>query len=204
MPMTLPVARPRITWSDGFHADYDYNVTGEVTAIRENGATSGAGVLATYAYDDLGRRTSVTRGNGTTTSYSYDAVSRLTSLPQDLAGSAYDSSPMASATIRQGQIASLTRSNDAYAWNGHYNVDRGYGINGLNQATSAGPTGLGYDGRGNLTSSGSSGYGYTVENQLVSGPGVTMLYEPGGGQLLQSSEYRHGRRHAVRLVRAGG
>ncbi|WP_204308805.1 hypothetical protein, partial [Citrobacter freundii] len=58
-----------------------------------------------------------------------------------------------------------------------YNVDRGYTINGLNQATTAGPTGIGYDGRGNLTSSGSAGYGYSSENLLKSGPGVTLYYD---------------------------
>lgn len=31
------------------------------------------------------------------------------------------------------QIASTTRSNDAYAWTGHTAVDRGYTANGLNQ-----------------------------------------------------------------------
>ena len=35
-----------------------------MTKIRENGATAGVGVLATYGYDDLGRRTALTRGNG--------------------------------------------------------------------------------------------------------------------------------------------
>ena len=40
------------------HAD------GAMTAVRENGAASGIGVLATYAYDNLGRRTQLTRGNG--------------------------------------------------------------------------------------------------------------------------------------------
>jgi hypothetical protein len=37
--------------SSSLYVDYDYLVTGEVTKIRENGATSGAGVLATFAYD---------------------------------------------------------------------------------------------------------------------------------------------------------
>ena len=69
---------------------YDYLVTGEQTAIRENGATSGVGVLATFAYDDLGRRTTPTRGNGTSTSYSYDAASRLAQLTQDLASTGSD------------------------------------------------------------------------------------------------------------------
>jgi len=68
--------RTRTTWADGFYTDHDRLVTGEESAIRENGATSGAGVLATFAYDDLGRRTSLTRGNGTATSYTFDAVSR--------------------------------------------------------------------------------------------------------------------------------
>jgi hypothetical protein len=45
--------------------------------IRENGATTGIGVLATYTYDNLARRTAVTNGNGTTSSYGFDPVSRL-------------------------------------------------------------------------------------------------------------------------------
>jgi len=61
--------RTRITHPDGFYVDQDYLVTGELKTIRENGATSGAGVLATYAYDDLGRRSSITRGDGSTTGY---------------------------------------------------------------------------------------------------------------------------------------
>ena len=173
----------RLTWGDGFYVDYDYDLTGNMTAIRENGATSGVGVLASYGYDDLGRRTSITRGNGTTTGYSYDAVSRLASLTQNLGGgyaftNSFSYNPA-------GQIASLTRSNDAYAWGGHYNVDRPYTVNGLNQMTAAGTTPLGYDAKGNLNSSGAASYGYTAENRLSSAPSALLVYEPGGGQLLQ-------------------
>ena len=174
----------RLTWNDGFYVDYDYNVAGDMTAIRENGATSGAGVLATYQYDNLGRRSSIMRGNGTTTNYGYDAVSRLASLTQDLSGSAYDFTHSFSYNPA-GQIASLTRNNDTYAWAGHYNVDRSYGVNGLNQMTTAGATSLGYDGRGNLTSSGSAAYTYSTDNRMLSAPGVTMAYEPAAGQLLR-------------------
>lgn len=42
----------------------DYDAAGNVTVIRENGATNGAGVLATYGCDSLGRRASLTYGNG--------------------------------------------------------------------------------------------------------------------------------------------
>ena len=174
----------RLTWGDGFYVDYDYNVTGEITAIRENGVTSGTGVLATYGYDNLGRRISVIRGNGTATGYLYDAASRLQAFSHDIGGTAYDFTSVFDYNPA-GQITSFTRSNDAYAWGGHYNVDRSYGVNGLNQMTTAGATSLGYDGRGNLTSSGGSSYGYTVENRMATAPGVTMAYEPLGGQLLQ-------------------
>lgn len=37
-------------------------------------------LLATYAYDNLGRRTSVTFGNGVVQSNTFDAVSRLATL----------------------------------------------------------------------------------------------------------------------------
>jgi YD repeat-containing protein len=61
-----------------------------MTAVQENGATSGVGVLATFAYDNLGRRTSLTRGNGGVTSYGFDAASRLSSLTQNPARTADD------------------------------------------------------------------------------------------------------------------
>ena len=59
----LAGCRTRLTYpGSGLYVDYDYLVTGGMTKIRENGATSGVGVLATFAYDDLGRRTSLTFG----------------------------------------------------------------------------------------------------------------------------------------------
>jgi RHS repeat-associated protein len=112
------------------------------------------------------------------TSAGFDPVSRLSSFTQDLAGTAND------LTLTFGynpasQIASNTRSNDAYAWGGHYNVNRNYGVNGLNQMTAAGATSLGYDGRGNLTASGTNAYTYSSENLLVTGPAsATLGYDP--------------------------
>lgn len=168
--------RTRLTWYDGFYLDYDHLVTGEVSAVRENGATSGVGVLATYAYDNLGRRTGIARGNGSTTSYTYDNVSRLASLSQDMSDSGYDFTHGFTYNPA-GQIASATRSNDAYAWGGHFNVDRNYTNNGLNQTTAAGATSLSYDARGNLNSSGSDSYTYGQLNQLADFPGGTLYYD---------------------------
>jgi RHS repeat-associated protein len=169
--------RIRLTWPDAFYVNYDFDATGNVTAIRENGATSGAGMLATYTYDDLGRRASLTRGNGVTSSYAYDPVSRLALLTHDLTGTAKDLT-LGFSYNPASQITSTTRSNDSYAWTGSVNVDRPYTVNGLNQATASGATALGYDARGNLTSSGTTTYVYTSENLLKSDGTNTLTYDP--------------------------
>ena len=166
--------RTQMSWADGLFVTYEYNPTGEVTAIRENGAFA----LATYGYDVLGRRTSMTRGNGTVTSYTHDGASRLASLTQDLAGTGYDLG-LSFTHNPASQIASTTRSNDAYVWGGAVNVTRPYTTNGLNQHTAAGSVALGYDARGNLTSSGTTTYAYSVENMLTSAStGATLGYDP--------------------------
>lgn len=170
----------RITWPDAFYVTYDHDVAGNITAIRENGATSGAGVLATYSYDSQGRRTSITRGNGTATSYSYDAVSRLTSLAHDLSGSSEDLTIGSMSYNAADQITNQVKSNDSYAWGAHYNVNRNYTVNGLNQATAASSVSLSHDSRGNLSASGSSSYGYNKLNEMTSAPSITMTYDPAG------------------------
>ncbi|MEP7004416.1 MAG: RHS repeat-associated core domain-containing protein [Sphingomonas bacterium] len=172
--------RTRMTWPDGLYVTYEYRTTGEVSAVRENGATSGAGVLATYAYDSSGRRVTLTRGNGVITTGAFDAISRLSSFTQDLAGTAQDLTSTFTYNPAS-QTMSTTRSNDSYAWSGHYNVDRPYGVNGLNQLTTAGSVPLSYDGRGNLTVSGGSVYHYNTKNQLSNTPGgQTLYYDPVG------------------------
>lgn len=168
--------RTRMTWGDGFYVAYDYDTIGGVTAVRENGATSGVGVLAAFTYDNLARRTNMVRGNGTTTYYGYDAIGRLSCMTLDLAGGGTPNcSPSASGSDRAvtftynpaGQISSTAQANDLYAWTGGVNIDRNYGVNGLNQYTSAGSTSFSYDGRGNLTQSGSTTYSYDAMNHLV-------------------------------------
>ncbi|WEJ99948.1 MAG: hypothetical protein P0Y59_24140 [Candidatus Sphingomonas phytovorans] len=169
-------------WSDGFYVTYDYLVTGEVTAIRESGVASGVGVLATYGYDDLGRRTGIGRGNGTSTSYGYDNVSRLVSLGQDLGGTTYDLG-LGFSYNPASQIASMTRSNEAYAYGAYVNVNRPYTSNGLNQFATVNGTGITYDARGNLVSTGSTSFTYNSENALTSMVGVATLSYDGFGRL---------------------
>lgn len=171
--------RTRLTWGDGFYVTYDYDVTGNVLTIGENGATSGVGLLATYAYDNLGRRSSKTYGNGVVQSYAYDPASRLQSLTSNLAGSTHDQSAAFSYNSA-GQIDTLSKTNDAYAWNGHYNVDRLYDTDGLNRTRWAGTTLLSYDARGNLAQSGLSTYSYTSENRMATAGAYMLTYDPLG------------------------
>lgn len=74
-----PSAHASLNPGAGLYIDSDYLVTGEQVNLRENGAISGVGMLATFAYDDQGRQASLTRGNGAVTIYGFDAVSRLAS-----------------------------------------------------------------------------------------------------------------------------
>lgn len=170
--------RQRLDLPGGYYTTYDYLVTGEMTAIRESGATSGPGVLATFEYDDLARRKKLMRGNGRRTDWDYDDFSQLTSLKE------FNSYP----TIEQqagftfnpaSQILARTSSNDAYSFRQQWNADRGYTANGLNQYLTAGTAMPTYDARGNLTSLGNGSFGYSSENLMVSAPnGVTLSYDP--------------------------
>lgn len=172
----------RITWPDAFFAQYDYDVSGAVTAIRENGAGSGAGVLATYAYNNLGQPTGITRGNATTTAYSYDAAGRMTGLSHDMAGSGSDVA-YGYAWNPAGQIASRTVSNSAYVY-APVTGGTGYTNNGLNQVTSIWGIPVTYDANQNTASALFNSYGYDAANRLTSatigGTGYAFDYDPHG------------------------
>jgi RHS repeat-associated protein len=122
--------------------------------------------------------------SGTTSSvaYGYDAIGRLIGLTHPLAGTPYDEA-LTFGYNPAGQIATRTSSNDAYAWSGHYNVNRAYTSNGLNQYIASGSATLSYDANGNLSSDGSTSYVYDDENRLVSASGghaASLAYDPLG------------------------
>lgn len=178
--------RIQLVYPDSFYVNYDYDAGGNLLKIRENGAAAGAGVLASYAYDNLTRRVSATYGNGTVANYGFDTASRLSSLTNDLSSTANDQTIAMTYNPTNG-IASLTKSNDSHAWTGHYNVNRTYGVNGLNQFITSGATALAYDGRGNLNTSGSNVYTYNSENRLLTGPASAVLSYNPLGQLAKIS-----------------
>lgn len=177
-------------WPDGFYVTQDHYLTDEVWHIREYGATSGAGVLGTYAHDNRGRRTSLTRGNGAMTTLGYDNVSRVTSISHNLSGTIANVSTTFTYNAAS-QLSSWDRNNHAYAWASNPTTTRSYSVNGLNQITqtvSGGtPVTYDHDDRGNLTNEGSTGYSYSVENRLISSStGATLSYDP-IGRLSQTS-----------------
>ena len=173
------LGRTRLTHPDGFFVDQDFLVTGETTRIRENGATSGVGVLATYGYDTLGRRSSLVFGNGESASYGYDAVSRLSQLVRNLGGTTNDLT-LTFSYNSASQIVSTIRSNDLYAWTGHGNGTTSTTADGLNRIAGWNGT-LSYDAKGNMTSDGTKTYTYDSENKLSpTAPSFPYYYDPLG------------------------
>ncbi|WP_161595913.1 RHS repeat-associated core domain-containing protein [Flavisphingopyxis soli] len=168
--------RTRITHPDGQYFSATYDGLDRAISITD----PVAGSVASLAYNNRGGR--ATLSSGVTTSYAYDAAGRLASLGHDLAGNTSDVAWTFGYTPGS-QLASASRDNDAYAWTGHYNVDRNYAANGLNQYASAGAASFSYDANGNLTSDGTTTYLYDIENRLVSASGgttATLRYDPMG------------------------
>lgn len=171
--------RTRMTWpgSPAYFVEYDYDVVGATTAIRENGASSGIGVLAAFSYDNLGRRVSLTRGNGVTTSYVYDGASRLAGLTHDAPGTTHDQSYGFSYN-EASQITSESSSNPIYDWVPGPNFTRTYSANGLDQYTAVDSATLTYGSNGELTNDGTNSYGYDDISQLTSrSGGATLQYD---------------------------
>ena len=144
----------RLSWPDAFQVGYSHLVTGEVSAITESPAGTPF-TLATFTYDDRGRRTLLSRGNGTTTSYSYDPAhglgtafpSALARLVQDLGGGTADDLTLRFGYNPAGQIVGNHRDNDAYSFTAHANLSRADTHNGLNQILATGTTGVTHDAR---------------------------------------------------------
>jgi RHS repeat-associated protein len=163
--------------SNGFFLTYEYSPAAQVTAIKENGSLA----LVSYAYDGLGRATSLTRGNGITTSLTYDPISRLAS---------YDHSTLVTGTFTYNpasQIKTRAVSNTAFTYKALIDRNLTYTVNNLNQytaATGTTPATFAHDLNGNMTNDGAGGvYVYDALNRLTSASGAnsaTLVYGPKG------------------------
>lgn len=173
--------RTTLTYADGAQVSTSYDQLNRPTAIWRSGS-----YIETYGYDNAGRRTARDNTQGTVTSYGYDPAGRLSSLTNAFnanPGLAAWNNAYSFAYNPAGQVTSRTQSNTGFAWTGHYNVDRNYTANGLNQYTAAGSASFTYDANGNLISDGSTTFTYDAENRLVSASGAknaTLRYDPMG------------------------
>ncbi len=116
--------------------------------------------------------------------WAYDKIGRVTSMRHLLGGvSLGDGVTFAFQYNPASQITSRTLNNDAYANTAHYDVDRDYQVNGLNQYVQGGPAAFTYDDNGNLTSDGSVNFTYDTENRLTGASGgktANLVYDPMG------------------------
>ncbi|HEX4738824.1 MAG TPA: RHS repeat-associated core domain-containing protein, partial [Allosphingosinicella sp.] len=173
--------RTQLQGDQGYLATFDYDGLDRMSAVHDSAGT----VLASFTYDQLGRRNGLGQGYGasySTTSYAYDGASRLQTMTHDLAGTASDQ-VLGFGYNPASQIVSRTRSNSGWEYTEQVQGSKSYAVNGLNQYTSAAGVGFGYDANGNLSSDGTSTYVYDAENRLVSvtgGTSVTMSYDPLG------------------------
>jgi len=169
--------RTQFSTSSGLLLNYQWLTTGQMKAVLDGSGTP----MATFSYDDFGRRTGLALYDGTSAAWSYDGVSRLASLTHDFGGTANDLTK-SFAYNPASQITSETRSNDAYAFTpSNATVDNT--SNGLNQLTNVGGSAPAYDANGNLTFDPTTGKSYTYdsENRLVSASGgVSLTYDPLG------------------------
>jgi YD repeat-containing protein len=158
---------------------YVFDGADRLSLIQSQSGTT----YAHFLYDTVGRRASLELGfnaPSSSTSWQYDAGGRLHTQGHDFAGTTGDQG-VTFGYNPASQIVSEARSNEAYRATTAYNVNRAYGVNGLNQYTQAGTAAFGYDANGNLISDTRGTYKYDAENRLVSGPGgVTLAYDPNG------------------------
>jgi RHS repeat-associated protein len=209
------VNRTQITWPDLAFATYAYDAASRVQAIcqgvalaschaaGQSNCTTGAGLLAAYCYDTLGRRSSISRnaGSGASTAYGYDSADQLVSLSQAFPGAANDNQSYSYGYNPAGQVFSTSSPSGPFAWTNHPWASNGNSYDGLNRDASiaalspapsaCGGTG-GYDCNGNLLNSGRAAFAYDAENRLISatvpsaGITETLAYDP-LGRLNQTS-----------------
>jgi len=170
--------RVQLTHPDGQVFIYAYDGIDRLAGVYQGVGTGTS--LDQFSYNGQALLLARTERLGSTVNYGYDPIGRLTSQSDAFVGSA------GNVTFGLGynpasQIASETRDNDAYAFNGLVNVNRAYAVNGLNQYSTAGTATFTYDANGNLTADGTNTYVYDGENRLISSSnGATLTYDPLG------------------------
>ncbi|MEM9013743.1 MAG: RHS repeat-associated core domain-containing protein, partial [Pseudomonadota bacterium] len=164
----------RMTYpGSGFYVDYVYDVTGAVLEVRENGATSGAGLSAKYDYNNIGQRSRNTRGNGVITDYAYDSKDRLAQIKHNFSGTANDYTANFTYT-ELNQIGTREVVNNGYLYGGRVNLNfQTLVINDLNQPEDLFYFQIDHDSNGNYSRfhqsffSTDDQYGFDANNRLT-------------------------------------
>ena len=171
--------RTRITHPDGQAFNAIYDPLDRMTELHESNDWR-----ISYFFEPFGGLYQASRSNLTHSYTNYDAIQRLHTSEHYFPGPASAADVASIFSLNPAsQLAGESRDNDAYAWGGHYAVDRAYTTNGLNQYSAAGSASFGYDANGNLTSDGANTYVYDVENRMVSVSGARnagLRYDPLG------------------------
>jgi RHS repeat-associated protein len=177
MRYTYDASNNRIntTWPGGFFITTEYDSNNRPVNIREYGGV----YLATYTYDNLGRRTNINWNNGAATSFQYGPQGLLSSLMHKFVGGG--GNLFDTYTRNQvGDMASVIVGNDDYAWRDATSRSRVYVRNGLNQYKSGLGSTFVYDANGNVTMDGVLLYTYDLDNRLKSANDTRFDYDPEG------------------------
>lgn len=175
--------RTSITWSDGFAADYAYDLSGAVTAISQHPSGGSATQVAAYGWNNLGQPTSLSRasGAGASTAWGYDAWGRMSSLAHDASGTSQDVT-FGYSFNPAGQIVGRTVSNASYLYGASPTGATAYAVDGLNQLDSIDSVAVTHDSRGNVTGVLGRTYGYDRLDRMISanaGAGASLFtYDP--------------------------
>jgi len=169
--------RTGFTAPDGSTNAYAYDTLGRLSTLT-NSLTGQFG----FSYDVLGRRTGLTRPNGVNTTYGYDSLSRLLNVLHkagtvtlDGAGYTYDN--VGTRASKTNYLNNITEQ---------YTYDPTYQLTQVTQGTTTTES-YSYDAVGNrLSSLGMSPYVYNASNELTSTPAATFSYDANGNTLTKS------------------
>jgi RHS repeat-associated protein len=153
----------RLTWPDSYYVTYAYDDLGRVTSVTGPFNTS---LRITFGYDQLSRRTSLVRG-GATTSYEYTERGLVYSVTHDAAGTSGDVT-LTYGYNKANQLTSAWTSNSFYEHIPGDVTTESFTSNGLNQYTAWKGVAQGHDTNGNVTSTHGLTLTYDALNRLTS------------------------------------
>jgi RHS repeat-associated protein len=170
----------RLEWPDDSFVTYEYDAANRTTAVKLAGTTT----LATLAYDQTSRLTSMSRGaNVASTTFSYYPSGVPYQLAHDVAGTA-DDVTFTYGYNNEQQLTSMFLTNAAYMLGPQATSTSAVVSNGLNQYTTVGGAAQTYDLNGNQT--GNNGWTYTHDslNRLTAASkapdAIAYVYGPAG------------------------